>query len=89
MKKRIGKLKNAVKTGYKAGAGNTRSGSKANKMLRNKKTKTSTKVAVLGAAVVGTASSKKGRSRFKKEAYRMTAKHRAAISRALKGKKRK
>ena len=85
-------LRKSYRLGKKAGAGNSRAGNKANFKILSKKTKRSTKAAIIGGALVGTATSKSGRKRvgklLKKGAYKMTAKHKAAISRALKGRKR-
>jgi hypothetical protein len=77
------KLKKRLKVGVKLAS------KSANKTKRNYKNVGKTQKAAIMVGSVAGLNSKKNRDKVKKSAYKMTAKHKAAIAKALKGRKRK
>jgi hypothetical protein len=86
--KSANKTKRNYKLGRKAGAGKHNARGLAQSKMNRKSTSKTQKAAIMIGSVAGL-NSKKNRDKVKKSAYKMTAKHKAAIAKALKGRKRK
>lgn len=84
-RKSANKTKRNFKLGRKAGAGKHNARGLAQSKMNRKSVGKTQKAAIMIGSVAGL-NSKKNRKKVKKTVYKMTAKHKAAISRALKRK---